>query len=95
MSVATGVSASTAPAINPAPGPLLRLTVKYSTATAATPIKACGSNMVNALNPNSLPDNAITHMAAGGLSTVMAFPASSEPNSQAFQSWVPACAAAA
>ena len=69
--------------------------MKYSTATAATPISACGSSMVNALNPNSLPDNAITHIAAGGLSTVMALPASSEPNSQAFQSWVPACAAAA
>ena len=51
--------------------------------------------MVNALKPNSLPDNAITHMAAGGLSTVMALPESSDPNSQAFQSWVPACAAAA
>ena len=51
--------------------------------------------MVNALKPNSLPDKPITHIAAGGLSTVMALPASSEPNSHAFQSWVPACAAAA
>jgi hypothetical protein len=51
--------------------------------------------MVNSLNPNSLPDNPITHIAAGGLSTVMALPASSEPNSHAFQSWVPAWAAAA
>jgi hypothetical protein len=40
-------------------------------------------------------DNPITHMAAGGLSTVMALPASSEPNSSAFQLWEPACAAAA
>src|SRR5690349_3282713 len=95
ITVATGVSASTAPAIRPAPGPLLRLTVKYSTATAATPISACGSSMVNALNPNSLPDNPIAHIAAGGLSTVMALPASSDPNSHAFQDCVPACAAAA
>ena len=51
--------------------------------------------MVKALKPNSRPVNPITHSAAGGLSTVMALPASSEPNSQAFQSWVPACTAAA
>ena len=51
--------------------------------------------MVNGLKPKSLPDNAITHIAAGGLSTVMALPGSSEPNSQAVKSWVPACAAAA
>jgi hypothetical protein len=87
--------ASAAPAISPAPGPLHRRTVKYSTATAATPISACGSSMVNSLNPKSLPDKPITHMAAGGLSTVMALPASREPNSHAFQLWVPACAAAA
>ena len=51
--------------------------------------------MVNALKPNSLPDRPITHIAAGGLSTVIALPGSSEPNSRAFQSCVPACAAAA
>ena len=95
ISAATGVSASTAPAMSPAAGPLVRRTVPNSTATAATPISACGSSMVNSLKPNTLPDNAIAHSAAGGLSTVMALPASKEPNSQAFQSWVPACAAAA
>ena len=95
INAATGVSASTAPAIRPAAGPLHRRTAAYSSATAPTPINACGSSMVNALKPNSLPDNAITHSAAGGLSTVMALPASSDPNSHAFQSWVPACAAAA
>ena len=58
-------------------------------------MRACGSSMVNALKPNSLPDSAITHSAAGGLSTVMALPASCEPNSHAVRSWVPACAAAA
>src|SRR6478736_10281955 len=92
ISTATGVTASATPAMRPAPGPLHRLTVKYSTVTAATPINAWGSNMVNALKPKSLPDKPITHIAAGGLSTVMALPASSEPNSHAFQLWVPACA---
>ncbi len=95
ISAATGVRASTAPAIRPAAGPLVRRTVAYSSATAATPISASGSSIVNALNPNSLPNKPITHNAAGGLSTVIALPASSEPNSHAFQSWVPACAAAA
>ena len=95
ISAATGVSASTAPAIRPAAGPLVRRTVAYSSATAATPISASGSSIVNALNPNSLPNKPITHSAAGGLSTVIALPASSEPNSHAFQSCVPACAAAA
>ena len=95
ISAATGVSASTAPAIRPAAGPLVRRTVAYSSATAPTPISACGSSIVKALNPKSLPDKPITHSAAGGLSTVMALPASSEPNSHAFQSCVPACTAAA
>jgi len=95
ISAATGVSARTAPAIRPAAGPLLRRTVAYSSATAPTPINACGSSIVKALKPNSLPDSAITHRAAGGLSTVMALPESSEPNNHAFQSCVPACAAAA
>ncbi len=95
ISAATGVSANTAPAIRPAAGPLQRRTAAYNSATAPTPINACGSSIVNALNPNSLPDNAMTHSAAGGLSTVMALPESSDPNSHAFQSWVPACTAAA
>ena len=86
INAATGVSANAAPAIRPAAGPLVRRTVAYNSATAPTPIKACGSSMVNALKPKSLPDNAITHNAAGGLSTVMALPESNEPNSQAVQS---------
>ena len=50
---------------------------------------------MKALKPNSLPDSAITHIAAGGLSTVMALPASWDPNNHAVRSCVPACAAAA
>ena len=37
----------------------------------------------------------MTHSDAGGLSTVMKFDQSSEPNSQAVQLLLPACAAAA
>ncbi len=51
--------------------------------------------MDSVLNPKILPDKAITHSAAGGLSTVIALPASIEPNSNAFQLCVPACTAAA
>ncbi len=63
----------------PGRGPAARRTVQYSSATAATPISACGSSMVNALKLNSLPDRPIAHIAAGGLSTVMALPASKRP----------------
>ncbi len=59
-----------------------------------TPIRACGSNNENDEKPRIRPDRAITHSDAGGLSTVMAFPESSEPNSQALKDWVPACTAA-
>lgn len=47
------------------------------------------------LKPKIRPDSPITHIAAGGLSTVIALPGSSEPNSSAVQFWVPACTAAA
>ena len=39
-------------------------------------------------------DSAISHSAAGGLSTVMKFAASDEPKKRAFQLCVPACTAA-
>jgi hypothetical protein len=41
------------------------------------------------------PDSSITQSEAGGLSTVMKFDASSEPNRNAFQLLVPAWTAAA
>ena len=44
MSVATGVTASTAPAMRAAPGPNQRRTVVYSTVTAAMPSSACGTS---------------------------------------------------
>lgn len=95
ISAATGVDASAAPAISPAAGPLQRRTAPYSSPTDATPINACGNSSENEPNPSSRPDSPITHSAAGGLSTVMALPESSDPNSSAFQLCVPACTAAA
>ena len=59
------------------------------TGSAAFDIKGSG------LTPNRRMDRPITHIAAGGLSTVMVLPASSAANSQAFQDCEPACAAAA
>lgn len=92
---ATGVTASPAPASSPATGPAHRRTAAISSATAATPMSACGTNMDHELNPKIRPDNPITHMAAGGLSTVIEFCGSSDANSSAFQLCVPDCTAAA
>ena len=50
--------------------------------------------LLQELRPNSRTDNAITHSAAGVLSTVIAFDASEEPKKNAFQLTEPACAAA-
>ncbi len=95
MVTATGVTASAAPASSPAPGPNQRRTVAYSSATLATPISASGASNAQLLSPNSRIDRPITHIAAGGLSTVIALPASSDANSHAFHDCEPACAAAA
>ena len=46
--------------------------------------------MLALLNPNSWPDSPITHCDSGGLSTVMKFFVSSEPNSSASQFVEPA-----
>ncbi len=94
ISTATGVSASAAPAINPAAGPCQRRTVAYSTPTEATPIRACGTRMLQAFTPKIRADSAITHSAAGGLSTMIELAASDEPNRKAFQSLAIACTAA-
>ncbi len=95
ISTATGVSASAAPASSAAPGPNQRRTVACSRATEATPISACGASTLQLEKPNSRADNPMTHSAAGGLSTVIALPASSDPNSSAVQLCEPAWAAAA
>jgi hypothetical protein len=50
--------------------------------------------MLHELSPNRRTDSAISQIAAGGLSTVMLFPPSSEPKNQASRLVDPACAAA-
>ena len=92
---ATGVSASVAPAIRPAPGPAQRRTAARSNATDATPMSASGTSIDHAVNPKIRPESPITQSAAGGLSTVMKFEESSDPNSSAFHDCVPAWTAAA
>lgn len=85
ISAATGVNASTAPAIRPAAGLNRRRTEAYTTATVPTPIRASGARIAHEFRPKILTDSSIGHSEAGGLSTVMALPASSEPKNIAFQ----------
>ncbi len=94
ISAATGVSASTAPAISPAAGLNRRRTAAYTTATVATPISTSGTRTDQDESPKIRTARAIGHRAAGGLSTVIALPASREPKNRAFQDWLPACTAA-
>ena len=95
ISAATGVSASTSPAISPACGPNQRFTAAYSSATEATPSSAWGASMDHWLNPKIRPDSSITQSEAGVLSTVMKLEESNEPKKNAFQLLVPAWTAAA
>src|SRR5580693_2934419 len=92
---AAGVSASTAPATRPAPGPNHRRTAAYSTATDAMPSSACGTSSVHVLNPKIRAAISSTHSDAGVLSTVMKLDESNEPKKNAFHDRVPACTAAA
>ena len=94
ISAEIGVNAKTSPASKPAACPNQRFTVAYNNATAATPMRACGTRMLHALSPKSRTLRLITHIEAGGLSTVMAFDESNEPKKNAFQLFAPACAAA-
>ena len=95
ISAATGVRASTSPDRSAAGLPNQRRTAAYRSATEATPSSACGTSMLKLENPNSRPESSITQSDAGGLSTVMKFDGSSEPNRNAFQLCVPALTAAA
>ncbi len=95
MSTATGVPASSAAAASAVRGPDQRRTVRYTSPTAATPINACGASIDHDENPKIRPESAITHSAAGGLSTVISPGASRAPNNHAFGDCVPACTAAA
>ena len=55
---ATGVRAIRVPAISPAILPLVRLTARYSTHTAAMPMSACGSSTVRELKPKRRANSA-------------------------------------
>jgi len=57
-------------------------------------MSACGARMLHELTPKMRAAISMGHRDAGGLSTVMKFDASLEPNSIAFQLWEPACTAA-
>ena len=95
ISVATGVVARIAPASNPAVGVDTLRTAAYRSATAATPSNACGTRIDQEFNPNSRTEMSMTQSDAGGLSTVMKFDWSSEPNRKAVQLLLPDWAAAA
>ena len=100
INAAAGVKASTAPAISPAAVPcrgsvITRRIVAYISATAATPISACGTSTAQLFMPKMRTDSPVTHSDAGGLSTVMKFDGSSAPKNHAFQLSDPAHAAAA
>ncbi len=92
---ATGVSASTSPAISPAACPNQRRTAAYSSTTEPTPSSACGTSIDHLLKPKIRADSSITHKEAGVLSTVMKLEESNEPKKNAFQLFVPAWTAAA
>jgi len=94
ISTATGVRASTAPASSPAAGVNHRRTVRYTTPTDATPSRAWGTRMLQALTPKIRADTSITHSDAGGLSTVMKLDESEEPKKAARRLLVPAWTAA-
>ena len=79
MRAATGVSASTAPASRAVLAENARRTVRYTTATVATPMRASGNRMLNELSPKSRADNSMNHKLMGGLSTVIELAASDEP----------------
>ena len=51
-------------------------------------------SMLQDENPKRRAESSITQSDAGGLSTVMRFPGSSEPKKNTFQLAVPACTAA-
>ena len=51
--------------------------------------------MLQEFSPNTRADSSMGHRNPAGLSTVMKFEESTEPNRNAFQLLLPACAAAA
>jgi hypothetical protein len=68
--------------------------VACTTATVPTPMSTWGSRIANEFSPNSRTESAMTHSAAGGLSTVIALLASKLPQKNADHESAPACTAA-
>jgi hypothetical protein len=64
-------------------------------ATVATPARASGTSRLHDEYPKSRTEMACTQNAAGGLSTVMNEPGSSDPKKNAFQLTLPLLTAAA
>ncbi len=94
MSVATGVSASAAPARNPAPVPKDRRTAANTSHTLATPRSTSGTSTDHVLSPKIRTESSGSHREAGGLSTVIDPAASDEPHRNADQLFEPAWMAA-
>jgi hypothetical protein len=95
ISAATGVRASAAAARMAATSPAHRRTTRWRVTTATTPARASGARMAHDENPKIRAEISWTQNAAGGLSTVMNEPGSSEPKKNAFQLTVPDFTAAA
>ena len=103
ISAATGETANSAPAPNAAafsiPVPTWErkpILVEWTMSRTLTPARrTCGRSIENEENPKTRALSAMSHSAAGGLSTVIAFAESSEPKRKASQFSVPAWTAAA
>ena len=103
ISAATGETANSAPAPNAAafsiPVPTWErkpILVEWTMSRTLTPARrTCGRSIENEENPKTRALSAMSHSAAGGLSTVIAFAESSEPKRKASQFSEPAWTAAA
>ena len=89
ISAATGVSARTEPASNPAGAPNQRRTVRYRTPTDPTPMSAWGTRIDQLLTPKIRALITIGQRNSGDLSTVIELAESSDPKNIAFQLWFP------
>ena len=94
MRAVTGVVQNSAPATMPAALPQYRRAKAWHRYVHATPMTAWGSRMAKLERPSTRTDSAMSQIDAGGLSTVMAPPASEAPHRKALQLCEPACAAA-
>lgn len=89
MATVIGVSARTSAATAAGPCPQKRLTEECRIQIVPRAAATSGSIICQVPYPKTRQDRPITISTKGGLSTVMKFPASSEPKNQAFQLCVP------